>query len=194
MPEAATMQTDGPLKALRMSSTTRPMDTLIWWQSPEHGLDMDQPYQRGVVWGPTRQRNLIRSLLVRIPIPSLIVNDRLAAGFTHAGWSEKRCLSNAVIDGKQRITSILRFLNGDLSVPASWFPADRVEETTDTEDGPYVTFPGLTVVGQRHFRNLTIGICEGRVATLDAEAAVFDLVNFGGLAQGRTDDDRPEEG
>jgi uncharacterized protein DUF262 len=185
----STLQTSRPLRRVSMSTSNRPVDVLLWWTSKDHGLDVDPPYQRGHVWGATRQRNLIRSLLLGVPIPSIIINDRYAAEFRHEGWSEERCWSHAIIDGKQRITAFLHFLNGNLGVPASWFePADVIESSSPAGgDGPWVFFPGLSVPMQRHIRNMTIGVAEGRFKTLDEEREVFDLVNFGGVPQGETD-------
>jgi len=131
-------------------------------------MDLNPPYQRGDVWGQIRQRNLIRSILVGIPIPSIIINDRFSAN-----WGNEI----AVIDGKQRITAILRFMDGELEVPAEWFGLDC----------GMTTFPALELRRQRGFKNIPIPVCEGRLESLESEREVFELVNFGGVPQGMTD-------
>ena len=68
------------LTRLRLSQTSRPLDVVRFWEK-EGVLLLSPPYQRGIVWGETRQRNLIKSILLGIPIPSIIINDRAAASW-----------------------------------------------------------------------------------------------------------------
>jgi len=184
-----TLQTAAPLPRLSMSTTNRPMDTLLHWADNHNSLDMDQPYQRGHVWGLTRRRNLIRSIIMGIPIPSLIVNDRMGAKFSEPTYDQDRNWAYAIIDGKQRTTTIIMWLRSEFAVPASWFGPDLVSTPEPTTDGIYVRFSGLTIPAQRGMRNRTIGVAEGKFGTLTEERMVFDLVNFGGLAQGERDTD-----
>jgi hypothetical protein len=187
-----TLQTTEPIKRISVSTFNNRVDALLTWVSPDHGLDMDQPYQRGDVWGPVRRRNFIRSLLLGVPIPSIILNNRWEANFTHPGWSPERCASHAVVDGKQRCTTMLMFMRGELDVPASWWKPEHLDETVpliETDDGPHVNWAGLTDRGHHRFRDRTIGVAEGGFATLAEEKVIFDLVNFGGVPQGETDAD-----
>lgn len=165
-----------PVADLRQ--TNRAIDVLLFWRNENNeskcqiGLLLDPPYQRGDVWGHKRRVNLIRSILMCVPIPSLIVNDRLGAD-----WPDDYRV--AVIDGKQRITTLLMFLDGQLAVPGEWFDRDE----------PEVIFSDLSAGQQRKFMNKPLAFSEGRLPTLAAEQEVFDLVNFGGLAQGEVDDE-----
>lgn len=158
------------IERLKLSTTNRPIDVIRHWAS-EGALLLTPPYQRGDVWGPVRQRNLIRSVLLGIPIPSIIINDRLGA----ETWEDD--YSIAVIDGKQRITALLAFLDDQLETPGDWWGMP----------GPPVLWRHLSIVQQRFFKNTPLGFTEGRLPNLAAEQEVFDLVNFGGLAQGETD-------
>jgi len=63
------------LERLKLSQTNRPMDVIKHWHI-DGQLLLDPPYQRGDVWGYKRQANLIRSILLGVPIPSIIINDR----------------------------------------------------------------------------------------------------------------------
>lgn len=186
-----TMQTDHPIQHTQMSTMNRPLDWLLYFgQGRENAsLDMDQPYQRGDVWGLTRRRNLIRSMLLGIPIPSLVINDRFSARFKEPGYSQDREWSYAIVDGKQRVTTFLMFARDEFAVPASWYKAADVIRTEDTEDGPYVRFSGLSESERRGFESLPLGTTEGKFSSLAAEEFIFDLVNFGGVAQGDTDAD-----
>lgn len=158
-----------PLERLRLSQTNRPVDVINYWHT-SNGMLLDAPYQRGDVWGNIRRRNLIRSIMLGIPIPSIIINDRASAG-----WDE--LITCAVIDGKQRITAIMRFLKDELDVPGSWFGIDAES----------MLFSELPIVGQRRFRNQPIPFTEGQLRSLEEEREVFELVNFGGVPQGESD-------
>jgi hypothetical protein len=164
-----TMNTDPlkPLERLILAQTARPLDVVAYWRNEGH-LELSPPYQRGDVWGLIRRRNLIRSILLGIPIPSIIVNDRFAAN-----WGEEI----AVIDGKQRITTILMFLDGEIAVPGQWFGMSDAS----------IRYCDLTLPMQRRLRGTPIPFCEGKLGSIDAEAEVFELVNFGGVPQGQTD-------
>ena len=61
-------------------------------------LDLDPPYQREYIWSNPDSQKLIESVLCGIPLPSIILasvaeNDKLQ-----------------IVDGKQRLTSLLRFV------------------------------------------------------------------------------------
>ena len=143
------------------------MEVFNYWMRDNH-LDLNPPYQRGDVWGTVRRRNLIRSIMLGIPVPSIIINDRFSAG-----WGDHI----AVIDGKQRITTILMLFDGELCLPGSWFGLDL----------SLVAFPELPLPDQRRLKQMPLQVCEGQLRTLEEEREVFELVNFGGVAQGETD-------
>lgn len=46
----------------------------------------------------------------------------------------------------------------------------------------------MTPLGQRVFKMLPISITTASVDSVTAEAEIFDLINFGGVAQGDADD------
>lgn len=147
-------------------------------------LDLDAPYQRGHVWGPERQRTFIRSLMMGLPTAAIYVNDRDDDGLV-------------VIDGKQRLTAVRRFLADELAVPASWVGTHSHRDIQLLEDiGPGalerdVSFSGLTLSAQRGFTNhTTVSTYWTNFTGPDAveqEMELFNLLNFGGVAQGDTD-------
>lgn len=163
------------ISMLPLKQTNRPIDALWHWTRGRDSerLLLDAPYQRGDVWGPRRRVNLIWSILRGIPIPSLIINDRL-----FADWPDDQRI--AVIDGKQRITSVLRFIRSELAVPAPWFDGSRRQT---------ITFANLSQAQRRKFLNIPLAFSEGRLASLSEEQEVFNLVNFGGLLPGEVDED-----
>ena len=157
------------LERLQLFNSNRPLDVFLHWDR-EGCLILDAPYQRGDVWGPIRRVNLIRSLLLQIPIPSIIINDR---GRRHKSDD----FGYAVIDGKQRITSMLMFLKSQLAVPGEWFDVDK----------PTVVFNELAIGIQRSVRNRCVSCSEGVLESIEEERMVFELVNFGGVPQGQSD-------
>lgn len=168
------------VRKYRVNNTARAVE--FFCDSPElPRFDLDQPYQRGVVWGLRRQRNLIKSLLMGVPVPAIVLNNRFEAGFSHPDYDRNRCWSHAVVDGKQRVTALRGFLGNGFSVPRGWWDDDAAGDAF---------FDDLTPRQQRGFKNTPVPVAEGQFATLDAERELFDLLNFGGLSQGETDDDR----
>lgn len=163
----------GIIKDLALNQTNRPLDCFLFWRDRDGGgLELYPPYQRGDVWGHKRRVNLIRSLLMGVPIPSIILNDRLSADWP---GDYRKC----IIDGKQRITTILMFLDDELEVPREWF---------DGSPG-LVSFSMLSNCRRLGFKNMPIACSEARIKTLAGEKEIFDLVNFGGLQQGEVDTD-----
>ena len=150
---------------LPLQTTNRPVDVIRHWRN-EGDLNLDTEYQRGHVWGVIRQRNLIRSILSGVPIPSIIVNIR--------DWGGDYTV--AVIDGKQRITAVLAFIDSIIEVPGEWFGLSG-----------NIRFEDLEAQLQRRFRHQTMGFSEGSLKTIEEEKEVFELVNYGGVPQGESD-------
>lgn len=148
--------------------------------------DLSPEYQRGSVWTYEQRINLMRSWLMGVPVPAVILNDRIFGPWPDGGPNGTPAggYTYAAIDGKQRIETAVAWFAGDLAVPASWFPADDIEQTEDTNDGPYVRYTGLTKPGQRYCANrFQLPTVEAKVATLEEEASLYLLVNGGGTPQ-----------
>jgi hypothetical protein len=159
------------LHQLQLQQTNRPIDVVSYWsRDKDSRLLLDPPYQRGDVWGVKRRQNFIRSILLGVPIPSMIVNDRMLAA-----WKDDSRI--AVIDGKQRITTLLMFFNDALPIPGEWVGVSNES----------ILFSEMSKVQQRKICNCPLPFSEGRLPTVKAEKEVFDLVNFGGLVQGESD-------
>jgi len=69
----------------------------------EGSIDIAPEYQRHFIWGLDRQSALIESLLLGIPVPSLFM-----ATNSDATWE--------VIDGLQRLTTMVNFLGDDKTI------------------------------------------------------------------------------
>ncbi len=79
------------------------------------------------------------------------------------------------------------FVEDQLAVPASWFPAERVETTEDTEDGPYVRWSGMSLPQRRFFERLALPLAMGQLTSVKAEAEVYLRVNGSGTPQSDED-------
>lgn len=55
----------GILRTYQVNNTNRSIDFFLDRDPQDPRFDMDQPYQRGVVWGLRRKQNLIKSLRKR---------------------------------------------------------------------------------------------------------------------------------
>jgi hypothetical protein len=180
-----TYQTDGPLADLRLGVSASVWEGVIG-QVQKAWMTLDAPYQRGHVWTREQRIMLIKSILTGTPIPTLIINDR-----PDRMWSDSKGNvtgpAAAVIDGKQRITTVEMFYRDDLAVPASWFEARMVERTEMTGDGPYVRWSGLNIIQQRRFNNSVVPVAHAQVGSVEAEAEIYLRVNGTGTAQTAAD-------
>lgn len=179
-----TMQTSAPLRHQQLDARITLVRELVRMVNDGY-LTLDAPYQRGSVWTVRQQRDLVRSMLLGLPVPAIITNARWKTpGFDHQGPE----FEVAVIDGKQRLTAAIAWFGDELSVPASWFEPEHVETAVDTDDGPYVTFTGLTIARRRHATHrMTVPVAEASVRSIAAEAAIYGLVNGGGVQQTEQD-------
>jgi uncharacterized protein with ParB-like and HNH nuclease domain len=69
----------------------------------------DASYQRGVIWSPEKKSFLIDSILKNYPIPPIFLRMIIDKDSGDTKYD--------VIDGKQRLTAIKEFINGDISLP-----------------------------------------------------------------------------
>ncbi len=177
-------QTAAPLIHTSMSPTNKPLDGFVHNYTTGRLL-LDPPYQRGDAWTDDQRGNLIRSLLMGVPIPAVVLNKRLTSAWEAVnGFSP---YNDAVIDGKQRILTVARWFASEFAVPASWFRPDWLAEPVDLIARPMVTFADLSDKGRRSFENFSLACVQAHVDTVEREAEIYLLVNGAGTAQ--TDSD-----
>jgi Protein of unknown function DUF262 len=179
-----TYQTSEPVHDLRMEISGRSIGEMVRWLQ-EGDATYDLPYQRGAVWTDEQRIMLILSVLSGTPIPALIINNRPQRMWFDARGG--RLPIYAVIDGKQRLTTFRMFMENDLLVPASWFPAEAVEATEATADGPYVRYTGLARRQQLSFERTAVPVAVGKLGSVQEEAAVYLRVNGSGTPQSDED-------
>ena len=164
-------------RELTLDQRNSPVEWL-WRLAADDRLDLDPPYQRGDVWGVERQRNLIRSLTIGLPVGGIFLNERDVME------------PYVVIDGKQRIAAICKWIDGELEVPSEWFPARLLV----APDLAMTTFDGLRLPAQRGWRNVIVTTYYTRFTgpeAVERKRELFDLINYGGVPQGESDPDVP---
>ncbi|WP_421245972.1 DUF262 domain-containing protein [Aeromonas sanarellii] len=87
----------------------------VWENQELKKYDLEPPYQRNSVWSEEKQSFLIDSIIKNIPIPPIFLHQKIddATGKT----------VYAVIDGKQRLESIFKFIKGEI-------PSSSEDETS----------------------------------------------------------------
>lgn len=165
----------------QLDGTKRRVNELVTWIR-EGIIAVDPPYQRGAVWTDEQRTNLVKSMQLGLPLHAVIVSDR-GVNESVAGRPQF-----VVVDGRQRLETFLAWWDGKVSAPADWFEADEVDPSRIAPDGT-ITRDGLTDLGRRMTANRwLIGFHEVNGLTVEQEADLYLLVNFGGVAQ--TDADR----
>ncbi|KAG7444196.1 uncharacterized protein BT62DRAFT_900608, partial [Guyanagaster necrorhizus] len=129
----------------------------------DNTLDLDPEYQRDVVWPDTKQTQLIDSLIHNYYIPPLI----FAVSISSEGEEKRIC-----IDGKQRLSSIQRFMDGHVySVNGGkfWYTAGAGKTTRTL----------LPSQLKSRFSNKQITCVEYDDLTYDQEREIFRRVQLG---------------
>lgn len=183
---AMTRQTTGPLPDYRLSASARTAREVQGTMLEQ--MDVDPPYQRGDVWTLDQRIALIKSFVMGVPIPAIILNDRATNAWQKANGEDVYDRPDgklwACVDGKQRIETARQWFQGELAVPASWFPPSLVEQVMETRDGPYVTYLDLFIAERRHQgHSWLLGVIDAKLPTVQAEAELYVLINGGGTAQ-----------
>ncbi len=168
----------------------RPADFLLFRREK---LDLEAPYQRGSVWDLGRRQNLLRSMLMGLPIGAVVLNKRYSDRHPVRiqSGSHPEALYG-IIDGKQRIEALRAMADGEFGIPAEWVPERFRGALVDVEFRDQLV-PGVRVDSEdhpffAHLCNFPIPAIEAEVATIEEEAEIFLLINFAGVAQ--TDADR----
>lgn len=90
---------------MNWESYSHPISDVRDWKK-NNRLELQPDFQRNVVWSKSAQIMLIDTILHNIPIPKIYIKSIIKDGKTY----------RVVVDGQQRLTAILRFVNNDLKL------------------------------------------------------------------------------
>lgn len=183
-----TRQLAKPITHLSLVPTNRLAENM-YHQIRRGSILLDPPYQRDSVWTADQRLDLMFSFLSGYPIGSIILNDRM-----RGAWGRDFTVAYAVIDGRQRLETVVAWFDGQLAIPASWLDERDIVTTRDLGDGPYVAVTDLTDNGARRVETrMSVPVVTAQVDTLAAEAEIYRLVNTGGTAHTAADLVRAEK-
>ncbi len=131
-------------------------------------IELEPVYQReGGVWSLDKKQLFIDSLLNNFDVPKVYVHDMGAVD------SGKRY---AVVDGKQRITTILAFVDGQFALADDFKLLDSNSEV-DIVAGSY--FSGLSDDAKEYFREKNLDVVLIETMDLDDIEELFSRLNNG---------------
>ncbi len=83
--------------------------TIAWFNDLNNRglLDLNPPYQRRSVWNQSYKDYFIDTILLEYPSPAIFLYEEI---------DESGITTSHVVDGKQRLTTIFEFINGDYAV------------------------------------------------------------------------------
>lgn len=148
------------------------LDMLIYAEEDgriDERYDFNPPYQRASVWTPEQRVELIRSLMQGLPIGAVFLNRRSILE------------PQRVVDGKQRLETLLMWIRDEVHVPRDWFPASHLCVIPGGTAGDVVSWSDLSLLGQRHLGNdWSIAAYETELRTEAQEAELYARINYGG--------------
>lgn len=125
------------------------------------------PFQRGSAWTSTQAARLVESIHLGIAIGGIVVSNCGAVVRTPDG-DRFPDQADWLIDGQQRLRSISRYLDDDLTVFAGTQGEHRYGELSRPQ--------------QRAFMATTMGFVMLEPEDTATLARIYDLLNFGGTA------------
>lgn len=126
-------------------------------------LEIRPPYQRRPVWTVKQKSNLIESILMGLPIPEIYI---------HVTTSAQGKTNYAVVDGQQRIRSILQFIGVEQEEGEKEYNRFGLEYLEPTSSWRGVTFEDLTDEQKRTFFGHSLAV---RLLSNATEPEVRDM-------------------
>lgn len=131
-------------------------------------LKLNPPWQRKVVWAEKKQRQLLKSVMLKLPLPSFIL-------FQLPDSSHRE-----VVDGKQRLTSLYNFYKGRLKFPKILIADDKNLGAFTLRDCSEKLFDELPSEAQERVRDLTVHTSTLRGINPQTIYEIFTIYNSSG--------------
>ncbi|KAJ3154961.1 hypothetical protein HDU86_004480 [Geranomyces michiganensis] len=132
-------------------------------------IDLDAPYQRDVVWNGAKQGHLIDSLVKHYYVPPVIFSIHQGTGGIDI---------RVAIDGKQRLTSIARFMRGEIPQIDS-VTGQRIWYSSVTRRKTTKKVRVMTPEEQREFGDMQMICVQYRGISFEQEQEIFRRVQLG---------------
>jgi Protein of unknown function DUF262 len=139
--------------------------TVAWFKDRymEGSLEIRPPYQRRPVWTIRQKSNLIESILLKLPVPEIYI---------HTVTSEDGSTTYAVVDGQQRVRTILQFIGLDKDEAEQEENRFSLEDLPDDSKWRNTSFDDLAPEKKKQFFGHQMAV---RFLTDSTEEEVRDL-------------------
>tara|TARA_B110000495_G_scaffold184460_1_gene181498 strand:+ start:370 stop:1737 length:1368 start_codon:yes stop_codon:yes gene_type:complete len=127
--------------------------------SEQTDYNLDPPYQRGNVWEDSARGELIKSIIQNVCIPSIIVSKNLDNIYI-------------VIDGKQRLTTLFKFV--DNKFPLIW--NDKNIYYSEAKNDTDYRF---TKNQKKKFNQKSLVFCLYDNLDIEQQRSIFEKINYG---------------
>ncbi len=134
-------------------------------------LVLKPPFQRQPVWSSKQKHTLIESILMGMPIPEIFVQHAILRN----GGAEKS--SYAVVDGQQRIRSVLQFIGVDRAPTEQEFNKFALDKLPKDSLYYATTFTELSTPQRDQFLSYEFAVRHLRTGDNDAVRDVFKRIN-----------------
>ncbi|OBT40300.1 hypothetical protein VE00_09642 [Pseudogymnoascus sp. WSF 3629] len=180
--EGVPMYSDSDFKIRQVASPFIVQRTLVslYNLSKTKYLKLDPEYQRDVVWDETRSSGLIASVLQGYFIPPIIFNVLEEWETTDNGEDMMRHC-RICVDGKQRLTSLQKFMEGKIGVsdsshpPKKWFFCHPIVDGVEKQSNHNI----LPLKTKKFFESRMFCCYEYQKLTPSVEETMFQLVQRG---------------
>ncbi|ESZ98446.1 hypothetical protein SBOR_1108 [Sclerotinia borealis F-4128] len=144
-------------------------------------LVLDPNYQRASVWDEVRASTLITSVLMGYFVPPIVLNVKTVINKLKDGQKEVKHM-RICVDGKQRLTSLYKFMSGEIGFLDTSHPPKKWYYCHPTIDGVVTPTSGRNICpeGLKKFFDEKIFCCyEYDHLTQENEETMFQLVQRG---------------
>lgn len=157
------------IERIQFDTYNRPILMMIgaWMEADYAKVNLRPDYQRESVWTLDQRVNLIKSFMQGLPVGVLFLNRP----------DNSTLAAQNVVDGKQRIETLMMWMRGEFAVPREWFdPQDVVEGLTHAA----VCWDELTERGKRRCDfHWGMSVYETKLPA-SAEPELYERINYGG--------------